>query len=203
MTPSTKLLSLVATAGFLTACNDGEVRFGPPGGLRIRGNVTVSEACPLPMGVSETPSAAECATVTWGGPQGIFAKYMDAGLVRGNCAAGGCHNGPNDPTGVNMVAGDASLSYDALALFTNGGRPYVSTDAATEPYLMCNIDPGTSAPYGAPMPKGPIYEPMELQEIGLWAACGMSKDGDLGGGVGGGGGALGGGGAGGIGGAGM
>ncbi len=193
-------LRVVAGGMLLLAagCDDGDVRFGPPGGLRIRGVTTVTAECPLPMGVPVDPTPAECATVAWGGAQGIFAKYMDAGLPRGNCAAGGCHNGPNDPTGVNMAAGDPDVSWDALAAFSNGGRPYVSSDPNAAPYLMCNIDPATTVPYGSPMPKGPIYEPAELQEIGLWAACGMAKDGIAGGGVGGGG--VGGGGVGGAGG---
>ncbi len=187
---------LAGTVGATSACNDGEVRFGPPGGLRIRGLATSTDICPLPPGVSATPAPAECATVSW--QDDIFPKYFDAGTPY-LCANSGCHEGPNDPTGVNMVPGDADASYIALAAFMNGGRPYFSENPDDAPYLMCNIDPATTVPLGSPMPRGPVVSPEHLEEIGLWVACGMVND-SMGGGVGGGGGgggALGAGGAGG------
>ncbi len=187
--------AVMAMLGATTACDDGAVRFGPPGGLRIRGVASVDDVCPLPGSVSPTPSAVECAASTWKGE--IFPRFFDAGTPY-LCANAGCHAGPDDPTGVNMVIGDAAASYSALANFSNGGRPYFSEDPADAPYLLCNIDAGTSVPYGSPMPKGPVVSSDDLAIIGLWVACGMVNDTVPGGGAGGGVGGMGAGGGGGA-----
>lgn len=200
----TRSVVLIAVLGAITACDDGEVRFGPPNGLRIRGNATVTDACPLPAGVPAAPTPAECAAISW--QNEIFPQFFDASPPMGAgaylCANNGCHAGPNDPTGVNMVIGDAAASYTALANFENGGRPYFSADAADAPYLLCNIDPNTTVFYGTPMPLGPVVTPEHLVRIGTWAACGMPNDSVPGGGPGAGGmgtgGSLGAGGAGGM-----
>ena len=44
---------------FATACDDGSVRFGQPGGLRIRGVAGAVGACPLPAGVPEAPDSGK------------------------------------------------------------------------------------------------------------------------------------------------
>jgi hypothetical protein len=173
------LVGVMAVAA-ASGCDDDKVRFGPPGGLRIRGAQT-GVACPLPPGVSPNPTPAEC-TVSWAND--VFPLFDETGPYL--CALGGCHNGPNDATGVNMVAGDEEGSYIALAAFVNGGRPYISPNAEDSPYLMCNIDPKTTAPYGTPMPDlSTVVSDADLQLIGLWAACGMENDDGVGSGAGG------------------
>lgn len=169
---ATRAVLLFSASLCVSACNDGEVRYGPPGGLRIRGD---DPACPPP---DLAPSQAECATVGWAGSDGVFAKHFDADTA-GACTLGPCHQGPDDPTGVNMVAGDAAASYAALAAFTagDGGYPYISTNLDDSPYLLCNINPQSAVIVGSIMPKGKSgYTPEALAEIELWVACGMEND---------------------------
>jgi hypothetical protein len=175
-------LAILTAAVLTVGCEDDKVRFGPPGGLRIRGGAQAGLACPLPAGVSPTPTPAECAAVSWAND--VFPLFDATGPYL--CALGGCHDGPNDINGVNMVSGNEELSYQALAAFTNGGRPYVSPNVDDNPYLICNIDPMTTEPYGTPMPDlSMVVTPADLALIGTWAACGMVNDDGAGSGAGG------------------
>lgn len=154
----------------LLGCLEDPVRFGPVGGLRVRGtgdDPGGGSACALPPGV-DTTLCPEWATA-------VFPLFDKGGELR--CGNSGCHEGPNDPTGVNMVPGDAAASYAALAAYQRDGRPYIKPDGADEAYLMCNIWRGAPTTVGVIMPLADTTSDDHLNIIGAWVNCGMLPEG--------------------------
>ncbi|MEM6786114.1 MAG: hypothetical protein AAF715_01245 [Myxococcota bacterium] len=184
-------LLLGGTIG-VAACLEGGVDFGPPNNLRLRGEVQI-EQCTIPE-----MAGTRCPDWT----TEVFPLFDE----KYNCALSGCHLAPNDPTGVNMVKGDAIATHAALSAFDRDGRAYISDVDPTNAYLMCNIDPTQPVLIGSFMPRGQVIDDDDLTTIYDWVACGMKVTGGDpvatggGGGTGGTGGAGGGGGAGGEGG---
>jgi hypothetical protein len=173
----------------LLGCLEESVRFGPVGGLRVRGtgdDVGGASACSLAPG-TDTTICPEWATA-------VFPLFDKGGALR--CGNSGCHEGPNDPTGVNMVAGDPAASYAALAAYQRDGRPYIKPNGADEAYLMCNVWRSAPVTIGVVMPLAGTTADEHLKIIGSWVSCGMLPEGGIPG-TGGGGAAGGAGGAGG------
>lgn len=159
--PAAFALSVAMLAG---ACLEGSVEFGPPNNLRLRGNASI-EPCVLPEG-ADGSVCPDWETEVF--PL-LDEKY--------NCALSGCHLGPNDPTGVNMVKGDHVATHAALTAFTNNDRPYISETEPENAYLLCNIDPAAPVLIGSFMPRGEVISPEDLIIIGNWVACGMKLSG--------------------------
>lgn len=162
---ATALLALAATLG--VGCLEDDVTYGPVGGLRIRGEVA-PDPCALPAGLDGPPAVCpDWATDVFPLLDGTY-----------GCTLDGCHAGPNDPTGVNMVPGDADASYDALAAFVRGDRPYIAPNGQEEAYLLCNIDQNAPVRIGTLMPTtSPKIAGDDLITIAGWVACGMLKTG--------------------------
>lgn len=155
----------VLTLAFVAGCLEDPPTFGPVGGLRLRGEVP-AEACALPAGVDPAPTdCPDWSTVVWPLLRDVY-----------NCSLNGCHLAPNDPTGVNLVPDDAGASYDALAAFVRGDRPYISETAPDTAYIMCNVDPGAPLRIGTLMPStSPKLAAADLDVVGRWVACGMPR----------------------------
>jgi len=154
-------LTVAVTAG---ACLEGSVDFGPPNNLRLRGQASV-EPCGLPAGAD----GSICPD--W--ETEVFPLFDE----KYRCANSGCHQGPNDPTGVNMTKGDPIATHAALSAFTRDGRPYISEIEPENAYLICNIDLDSSVLIGTFMPKGESISDEDLITIGNWVACGMKLTG--------------------------
>jgi hypothetical protein len=149
-----------------SACLEGTVDFGPPNNLRRRGGDVEVARCQLPAGAD----GSVCPDWT----TEVFPLFDEKYL----CAENGCHLGPNDPTGVNMVKGDPTATHAALKAFTrDDGRPYISDDDPDSSYLLCNIDPNAPVIIGSIMPKGIVITPEDLITIGNWVDCGMKLSG--------------------------
>lgn len=154
----------LTTALLAGACLEGSVDFGPPNNLRLRGNASI-EPCALPAGAD----GSVCPD--W--ETEVFPLFDE----KYKCALSGCHLGPNDPTGVNMVKGDAAATHAALSAFTRDDRPYVSDIEPENAYLLCNIDPSAPVLIGSFMPRGEVISEEDLITIGNWVACGMNVTG--------------------------
>lgn len=179
-------------------CDDPEVRYGPVGGLRVRGSG--NEGGGGPSNACEIPPEADLATCPDWATE-VFPLFDSPQYA---CTSNICHGVGSDAAGLTMPAGDAAASYAAMANFTRDGRPYVSSSPEEAPYLMCNIWRDAPVQVGVLMPvvAGDIQlvEGADLGLIGNWADCGMPQEGGAIAGAGGGG--MGGGGIGGAGGAG-
>ena len=167
-------LCLLSILLLLISCDDDEVRFGPPGGLRV-----TSEACPLPP----SSSASDCPD---------WSTVVFPILEANSCSAAGCHATAADNQPV-IVPGDPSTSYDNLAAYENYSRPYIQANRPDRAFVLCNLQPTFNFIDSFVMPpSGPIAA-ADLTVIGNWVACGMQKFGGGVGGNGGSGGAVGGG----------
>ncbi|MSP25192.1 MAG: hypothetical protein EXR75_08510 [Myxococcales bacterium] len=158
----------VAVAASL-GCDDAEVRFGPPGGLRIRtdGAVGSAKACPLPAGAS----GAECPE--WA--DSVFPTIFDSEKYR--CSAKGCHSG-TPSAGLALFPGDPDKSYESMKAYENFGRPYISDLEPAKAYLLCNLTDEPKFSLGTVMPKNAaLIEETDLVLLGNWVACGMAKEG--------------------------
>ena len=189
-------LAFVTMGLAAAACLEDDVRYGPPGGLRIRGaNQTGDEgACPLPADIDPV------ACPDWSTQ--IFPMFDATGKF--GCALDFCHGVPPGGASLYMPPGDPATSYDNMAAYAPFGRPYIGPDAQDTAYLICNLSSDPDVNLGtAVMPKivaGVEGLPLgdDLKMIAEWVNCGMPKGAS--GGVGGGGAAGGAGGAGGVGG---
>lgn len=176
---------LAAVGGLATlACNDPEVRFGRPGGLRVRGGLgggSAADTCPYPPGTDETGATCpDWATEVYPLLDGPYA-----------CTKDGCHLPPGGEFNLNIPTGDPDGAYDALADYKNGDRPYIGEDLQSTAYILCNIWTATDSKIGSFMPlpgQGVTYiEDADLTLIANWVACGMKREGGGTGGAGGGG----------------
>lgn len=159
-----KLLPWLAL-GALVACEDDNVRFGPPNNLRPPGGGSV--ACPAPAGATGTV-CPEWETE-------VFPMLEE----KSGCTNKACHSEDKPSGGLALVEGDAAKSYEALAAFKNAaGRPYVAdaekADPEAPPYMICNV---TATP-----PVGPLMPPSGMSDedlvvLGNWALCGMKQKG--------------------------
>ncbi|MEQ9325612.1 MAG: hypothetical protein RIF41_40985 [Polyangiaceae bacterium] len=176
---------LVMTLGTLGAvalgCNDPEVRYGPVGGLRVRGGgVDDGNACAYPPGTDETGTTCPPWTE-------VYAIFNDPAV---GCTLSNCH-GVGSLFAPTMPEDDPILGYENMKAYLSAeGRPYVSENAQNTAFLLCNIWQDAPTQIGSPMPRlgTPGIAPItaaDLETIGNWVACGMLPDG--GGGVGGGG----------------
>ena len=165
-----KRLTLVVCLPLIAAslgCLEEEYRFGPVGGLRVRGDADNTDACELPPGseVGECPSYA-----------GEVFPLLE--LPQYQCSASGCHGLPIGAAGLTMPAGDAQTSYDAMNDYTVGDRNYV---AGQNPYFMCNVWQQSPTRIGALMPKpAGNYIPFTETDVvilGRWARCGYPDGG--------------------------
>ena len=120
--PLLALLFGALAAHGVAACGD-DVRFGPPGGLRQPSGG--DEPCPIPD-TSSVPDCPDWATV-------VFPLFDDGGPYQ--CATAGCHGQPANITGLYMPPGDPAGTYSALSAYKRDWRPYVSTQAADNPYM--------------------------------------------------------------------
>ncbi len=168
--------SLLAACVF--GCEDDSTRFGPPGGLRVRGNdqTNNSQPCPLPEGVSGDP-CPDWATEVFPLFDG---KY--------GCTLDNCHSGSVGAASLTLYEGDASASYDAMAAYDNYGRKYFEENGQDSAYLMCNLsnDPQINFLLSSPMPilteeVTSLVVGEDLILVGNWVACGMLKQGGGGG----------------------
>lgn len=175
------LLMALGAVGF--GCNDPEVRYGPVGGLRVRGGgVDDGDACAYPPGTIEDATGAACPS--W---QEVYDIFEDPAV---GCTLSNCH-GVGSLFPPTMPEGDPDTAYQNMKAYLSAeGRPYVAENAQATAFLLCNIWQDAPTQIGSPMPRlgtagiAPISE-ADLATIGTWAACGMLPDG--GGGVGGGG----------------
>src|SRR5690606_29459888 len=150
---------ILLASSALFGCLEEPVRFGPVGGLRVRGtgnDAGGAASCALPPTIDPTI----CPDWT----TDVFPLFDKGGPLR--CGNSGCHEGPNDPTGVNMVPGDAAASYAALAAYQRDGRPYIKANGADEAYLMCNIWRNAPVTVGVVMPFNATTEEAHLNVIG-------------------------------------
>ncbi|MBM4377184.1 MAG: hypothetical protein FJ095_19055 [Deltaproteobacteria bacterium] len=147
------------------ACDDGEVRFGPPNNLRFPDGGT--GICPAPTGATgETCPEWET---------DVFPMLEN----NSGCTNKACHSEDKPSGGLALHEGDATKSYEALAAFKNqAGRPYVAdadtVDPEAPPYMLCNV---TATP-----PIGPLMPPSGMSDedlvvLGNWALCGMKLKG--------------------------
>jgi hypothetical protein len=179
--PSVIGLMFLIVGAMAIGCDDPDVRFGPVGGLRVRGGIgggDSGEACPYPPGTDET--GATCPS--WNDV--IFPMLDEDGLY--GCARDGCHGGAIGSNvgaaNLTMPPGDADGSYDALAAYTRGDRPYIGEGLQSTAYLLCNIwpeSPGRIDPI-MPIPLGdevPLFSGSDLVTVANWVACGMPKAG--------------------------
>jgi hypothetical protein len=157
-------LAVHAVAG----CGD-EVRFGPPGGLRqpSGGN----DACPIP----DTTAVAACPD--WATE--VYPLFDDGGPFQ--CATAGCHGTPANSTGLYIPPGDAAGAYGALSAYKRDGRPYISTQDADHPYMLCNINPDPAILVGRIMPPSTALQikGTDLATLGKWVECGMLQTGGV------------------------
>ncbi len=163
-------IALAAAVAAPAACDDGDVRFGPPGGLRVRTDDAVgsSEPCPLPEGAT----GATCPE--WA--DAVFPAIFASETYK--CSADGCHGPGGTPSaGLTLYPDDADKTYDALAAYQNYGRPYVSEGEPAKAYLLCNLTNSPDVSLGTVMPPTALIEGEDLVLLGDWVACGMKKQG--------------------------
>lgn len=158
------LVGLVGAA----ACEEDQVRFGPPNNLRLRDSKSI-DPCPNPPGATgETCPEWETE---------VF-PILDSDKV--GCTAIGCHSEESPSKGLALYKGDAAKSYEAMSKYVNAaGRPYLKDvddqDPDKPPYLICNL---TANPLvGSRMPLGDPMSKEDLVVLGNWALCGMKQAG--------------------------
>ena len=146
----------------LFGCLEDDVRYGPVGGLRVRGSEGggVGAPCSLPEGTDTMICPS------W--EQTIFPLFD----VTYGCTDETCHGSANGAANLTMPPGDPAANYDALALYKRGTRPYIGTPDA---YLICNIWAASPEKVGTIMPiiGGDIvpFTLADLQTVASWAAC--------------------------------
>jgi len=163
--------SLLALVIF--GCQQDTTRFGPPGGLRVRGNdqSNSSQSCPLPAESTGDP-CPDWATE-------IFPLFDG----KYGCTLDNCHGGSIGAASLTLYEGDASASYDAMAAYENYGRKYFEENGQDSAYLMCNLsnDPQINFLLSSPMPiltEGvtSLVVGEDLILVGNWVGCGMLKE---------------------------
>ena len=162
---------LIATAAL--GCEGDEVRFGQPGGLRVRGQDegTGGTLAPCPL-VDEGPLDV---CPDW--EQDVFLPLLDD---KYGCTTEGCHGAVTFAKNLALAPGDAAASYDLMAKYESDltVRPYVQEDGQDAAYLLCNLNPDPAFLIGNKfMPIGPPVTQEDLVTIGNWARCGMKKTG--------------------------
>lgn len=182
------LLAAFAALPMLVGCLEDSVRFGPVGGLRVRGGDGTNTACSPPPG-ADGATCPNYTTVIWPllNDDNIYA-----------CTKDGCHGGINGAANLTMPKDDPMGSYDAMAAYKRDERPYIGL-ASENPYFICNVWPTSPERIDPimPIPTGNIklVSQADLVLLGNWAQCDFIEDGtDMGSGpaagAGGGGGAA-------------
>jgi len=168
---SKRLIAVAIALPALVGCLEDTVRYGPVGGLRVRGGtddgVGGNATCAYPEGTDVT--GATCPS--W--EQVIFPMFN----TTYGCTRDGCHGGVNGAANLTMPLDDADQSYLAMAEYKRGERPYID---ASNAYLICNIWAQSEQRINPlmPIPIGDevgLIEGEDLITISNWAACGYPQ----------------------------
>ncbi len=166
----------------LEACEDADVRLGPPNGLQGKLPTDPEATSDAGAGTCSTPNrdagpggdAAPCPTFT----NDIFGTLMQPNVW--GCTVPTCH-GPAQPE-PNMV-GDASAVYETLTKYMGGnGRPYINPKCAEadQASFACDLAGATpSCVKTGPMPVqtaiNHMPRPEELKKLTDWINCGSPR----------------------------